>query len=105
MSSIILKCMSDNSAQLDSVFRALAYPTRPAVIERPNRGPVAMTELSQDSFLKTAVISLEPVGKRTKYTAFVIHGDEESRKKHELMGFHDGWGKALDQPVAVAQRM
>ena len=54
-----------------------------------------------DSFLMTAVISLESRGNGTKYTALVIHGDEEARRKHEQMGFHDGWGKALDQLVAV----
>ena len=53
----------------------------------------------------TAVISLEPHGDGTKYTALVIHGDEGSRRKHEEMGFHDGWGKALDQLVALVRRM
>jgi uncharacterized protein YndB with AHSA1/START domain len=48
----------------------------------------------------TAVISLEPHGKGTRYTALAMHGDDESRKKHEEMGFHQGWGKALDQLVA-----
>lgn len=50
--------------------------------------------------LFTAVISLEPHGKGTKYTALAMHREEESRKRHEGMGFHDGWGKALDQLVA-----
>jgi uncharacterized protein YndB with AHSA1/START domain len=58
-----------------------------------------------DSFLMTAVISLESIGNETKYTALVIHGDESARKKHEQMGFHDGWGKALDQLVEVAKKM
>jgi uncharacterized protein YndB with AHSA1/START domain len=53
----------------------------------------------------TAVISLEAQGKRTKYTALVIHKDEDGRKKHADMGFHDGWGKALDQLVAHAKTM
>jgi uncharacterized protein YndB with AHSA1/START domain len=53
----------------------------------------------------TAVITLEPHGKGTKYTALAIHKDEEERKKHEEMGFHDGWGKALDQLVALADKM
>jgi uncharacterized protein YndB with AHSA1/START domain len=53
-----------------------------------------------DSFSSTAVILLEAHGSRTKYTAIVIHGDEDSRKRHQDMGFHDGWGKALDQLVA-----
>jgi uncharacterized protein YndB with AHSA1/START domain len=53
----------------------------------------------------TAVISLEPHGKGTKYTALAMHKDEEGRKRHEAMGFRDGWGKALDQLVALAKRM
>lgn len=48
----------------------------------------------------TAVITLQVHGKGTKYTALAIHNDEADRKKHEDMGFHDGWGKALDQLVA-----
>ena len=51
----------------------------------------------------TAVITLEPQGTGTKYSALVIHGDPESCKKHEGMGFHQGWGKALDQLVASVQ--
>ena len=52
-------------------------------------------------FSFTAVISLETRGKGTKYSALVIHGDEAGRKEHEQMGFHEGWGKALDQLVAL----
>ena len=47
----------------------------------------------------TAVISIEPHGNGTKYTAIAIHADEETRKKHEEMGFHEGWATALDQLV------
>lgn len=54
-------------------------------------------------FLFTAVISLEPYGHGTKYTATVIHGDPESRKQHEEMGFHDGWGAAFDQLIKVVK--
>ena len=56
-------------------------------------------------FAFTAVISFEPHAKGTKYSALVIHGDEETRKKHDAMGFQDGWGKALDQLVALAKSM
>ena len=55
------------------------------------------------SFVFTAVISLEQLGNRTKYTALVIHGDPESRKKHEEMVFHEGWGAALDQLITVVK--
>jgi len=55
--------------------------------------------------LFTAVILLEPQGAGTKYTAIAIHGDEEAAKTHADMGFRDGWGKALDQLVALAKQM
>ena len=53
----------------------------------------------------TAVITLEPHSEGTKYTARAIHRDEESRKAHEEMGFHEGWGQALDQLVDVVKAM
>ena len=43
--------------------------------------------------------------KRTKYTALVIHGDADARKRHEALGFHDCWGTALDQLVALVRKM
>jgi uncharacterized protein YndB with AHSA1/START domain len=48
----------------------------------------------------TAALLLEPQGSRTRYTAIALHGNEETRKQHEEMGFHDGWGTVLDQMVA-----
>jgi uncharacterized protein YndB with AHSA1/START domain len=69
---------------------------------RPSSRP---SDDSCDAFAFTAVISLEPHADGTKYTALVIHGDEESRRKHQEMGFHEGWGKALDQLVAIARKM
>jgi uncharacterized protein YndB with AHSA1/START domain len=53
----------------------------------------------------TAVISLEPQGTGTRYRALAMHRAPEDRKRHEEMGFHDGWGKALNQLVAVAKRL
>ncbi len=53
----------------------------------------------------TGMLSLESVGAATRYTAIAIHRDTETRDKHEKMGFHDGWGKALDQLVAMAKTM
>ena len=55
--------------------------------------------------LLTAVILLEPHGAGTKYTAIAIHRDEEGAKKHANMGFHDHWGKGLDQLVTLAKKM
>ena len=51
----------------------------------------------------TAIISLESLGSKTRYTAMAIHRDEAERKRHEEMGFHAGWGQVLDQLVAYAK--
>lgn len=59
---------------------------------------------SPEPFFTGAVI-MQPVGKGTRYTAYAIHRDEDGRKKHEAMGFHSGWGKALDQLVAHVKTM
>jgi uncharacterized protein YndB with AHSA1/START domain len=40
----------------------------------------------------------------TRYTATVIHADETGRKQHATMGFESGWGKALDQLVAMVKK-
>ena len=54
-------------------------------------------------FMMTAFIALQNVAGGTKYTALVRHGDVASRQTHEQMGFHAGWGKALDQLVEHAK--
>lgn len=49
----------------------------------------------------TAVLDLAPLGpERTRYVATAIHGNEDARKKHEEMGFYDGWGTVVTQMVA-----
>jgi uncharacterized protein YndB with AHSA1/START domain len=64
---------------------------------RPNQGggPLALPF--------TAMIALEDRGGGTRYTATVIHGSAEDRARHDAMGFADGWGKALEQLVAVVK--
>jgi uncharacterized protein YndB with AHSA1/START domain len=34
-----------------------------------------------------------------------MHREEAACKRHKEMGFHDGWGAALDQLVAYAKTM
>lgn len=65
----------------------------------------APADASPEAFFFTAVITLEAQGTGTKYSALAIHGNEADCKKHEAMGFHDGWGKALDQLVALVKKM
>jgi uncharacterized protein YndB with AHSA1/START domain len=39
----------------------------------------------------------------TRYTATSRHWDEETAKRHEEMGFTNGWGACADQLIALAQ--
>jgi uncharacterized protein YndB with AHSA1/START domain len=71
----------------------------------PGYRPRSAASVAGEPFLMSAVIALEALGRRTKYTALVIHADEAARLQHEKMGFREGWGKALDQLVAAANTM
>lgn len=53
----------------------------------------------------TAFILMEDEGNNTKYTARVLHKDEEDRRKHEEMGFQDGWGTCIDQLGELARQL
>jgi uncharacterized protein YndB with AHSA1/START domain len=69
----------------------------------PNYRP--QLDIEAVPFLFSAIITIEATSSGgTKYTATVIHADAASRKKHEEMGFHDGWGAAFDQLVALAPK-
>ena len=41
----------------------------------------------------------------TRYTARALHWNAEDKGQHEAMGFHDGWGVATDQLLALAQTL
>jgi len=47
----------------------------------------------------TAALLLAPNGSGTRYTAIAFHGSDEARRKHEAMGFYDGWNTVIDQMV------
>jgi uncharacterized protein YndB with AHSA1/START domain len=51
----------------------------------------------------SAIITMEPAGSGTKYRAIARHGSPETRDQHDKMGFHEGWGAALDQLVELAR--
>jgi uncharacterized protein YndB with AHSA1/START domain len=50
-----------------------------------------------------AIVTFEPEGHKTRYTATVRHWTKEARAQHEQMGFHQGWGQCADQLEALAQ--
>jgi uncharacterized protein YndB with AHSA1/START domain len=51
----------------------------------------------------TAIITFEDEDGKTRYTATARHWSEEDKKKHEAMGFHQGWGQCADQLEALAK--
>lgn len=50
----------------------------------------------------TATILMEPEGNGTRYIAIAMHVDEAGKKRHEEMGFHQGWATALEQLAEYA---
>ena len=73
----------------------------------PGFRPVSLAQDGNEEhghFLFTAMIELTDTDAGTSYTATVIHADEAGCKKHQAMGFEQGWGAALEQLVAMIKR-
>ena len=51
----------------------------------------------------TAVITLAEIDGGTRYTATAMHQTAEHCRRHADMGFHDGWGAAIDQLETLAR--
>ena len=52
----ILKCMLDQTAQLDRVFQALADPGRRVMMERLSQGPASVSELARPLEMSLAAV-------------------------------------------------
>ncbi len=63
---------------------------------RPHAQPTGDTD-----FVFTAALTFTEEAGGTRYRAHAMHATAKARKRHEDMGFHDGWGTALDQLVEV----
>ncbi len=63
---------------------------------------ISAWEPSEKPFM-TAIVTFEDLGDgTTRYTAIARHWNEEDKKAHEEMGFHEGWGIAADQLAELA---
>jgi uncharacterized protein YndB with AHSA1/START domain len=51
----------------------------------------------------TAIMTFTPEGKGTRYVARVLHKNEADSRKHEEMGFYDGWGTVIDQLATLLE--
>ncbi len=73
----------------------------------PNRKIVSTNAFTagwipQEPFM-VAIWTFEPEGAGTRYTACVRHWNEEATRRHEAMGFYEGWGIVTDQLAALAE--
>ena len=69
---------------------------------KPGWQPQALSNQGCD-FAMVAIITLEPEGTGTRYTARVRHWDEEAVRKHQEMGFEPGWAQCAAQLAELAE--
>jgi uncharacterized protein YndB with AHSA1/START domain len=51
----------------------------------------------------TVVLTFQPEGGQTRYTARVLHWTAEDCATHEAMGFHQGWAICTEQLAALVE--
>ena len=61
------------------------------------------TPVPEGGFAMTAIIELADHEHGTRYSATVLHENPSARAQHAAMGFEEGWGKALDQLLAMVK--
>lgn len=59
----------------------------------------------ENPFPMSVVITMTEENGGTRYHARVLHQNEDDRKKHEDMGFHDGWNACISQLEETAQNL
>lgn len=87
------------------------FPNRGVYLEVVRNEKIVFTdaytkawEPSEKPFF-TGIITFEDEGGKTRYTARARHWTVEDRERHEMMGFHEGWGQCADQLAALAKRI
>jgi uncharacterized protein YndB with AHSA1/START domain len=58
---------------------------------------------SDCDFPSVTIVTLEPQGAGTRYTAAVRHWTEAAKKAHEAMGFEPGWNAVAAQLAELAE--
>ena len=53
----------------------------------------------------TAIITFEAEGRGTRYSARVLHKSPADSRKHNELGFHEGWGIAIGQLAALVESL
>lgn len=53
----------------------------------------------------SSIITLEEISEGTRYTAVVLHKNENDSKKHAELGFEQAWSTCIEQLGKVAERL
>lgn len=87
------------------------FPVNGVFLELQENRRIAMSDCLQEGwrpaekpFFSAVVDFIEQDG-GTHYIARALHKDEENRKTHEEMGFHEGWGTCISQLADLAEGM
>lgn len=84
------------------------FPNRGVYVEVVQNRRLVFTDAYTEAWIPspkpfmTVILTFEPEGARTLYTARVWHWTVADREAHEAMGFHRGWGQCADQLTALA---
>jgi DNA-binding transcriptional ArsR family regulator len=104
---MIVKCMLNQSADLDRLFHALADPARRAMLERLSRGPAAVSELARplpmslpaamqhlDVLVEAGLVRSEKVG---RVRTCAIESEALSQAEHWINARRIEWEQRLDR--------
>lgn len=53
----------------------------------------------------TTVVELSDAGEETRYLLRALHWTDDARKRHEEMGFHEGWAQTAGQLETLARTL
>jgi uncharacterized protein YndB with AHSA1/START domain len=53
----------------------------------------------------TAIITFEAEESGTRYSSRVLHRTADDARKHEDMGFQEGWGTTIDQLASFVEEL
>lgn len=87
------------------------YPNAGVYLEVVPNERIVTTDAYTEAWLPsekpfmTAIVEFKDEGGQTRYTATARHWTEEDKKRHEEMGFHEGWGQCADQLAELAKRI
>lgn len=90
---------------------ATVMPLKGCVLEVTKERRLVMTDSMTDGWrpanspFMTSIVEFDPETGGTHYKATVLHSSAEAKKKHEDMGFHDGWGTVITQLAELAQSL